>query len=326
MKPTICLPTWRRAEEQGEEQGEGVAVFPQLLDEWIDCSQSKATRKNKRTFGKQFMVYLKQQGVLLPRDLHTEHLFAYKKTLMENASLSTNSIHAMLSTGVKSFCTFLFKEGWTETNLGLELQVPVLTQTPSQAITEDDMCSLFAAANDAQRLMLCFGYFLAMRVEALVGLQRRNITNIDVQTRTFVVTWMAKGGRTIAKTFKEWRALPGGATWVHKMMQWNPETYLLPGRQPRSHLTSRTAERWMKKLGTECGIQLDAEGQSTLTPHNLRYAGGEIIAMKTNGNADYIRAHLHRKQLRRSRRYVQLESTDVENVLHTTLRNTDYWV
>ena len=54
--------------------------------------------------------------------------------------------------------------------------------------------------------------------------------------------------------------------------------------------------------------------------------GGEIIAMKTNGNADYIRAHLHREQLRRSRRYVQLESTDVENVLHTTLRNTDYWV
>lgn len=294
-----------------------------LLQEWIDWSESKATRKNKRNFGNQFVAYLKQEGVERPDDLSPKHLFAYKEQLMKNTSLSTNSVHAMLCSGVKSFCTFLFQEGLTRTNVGLRLKAPAYVQTPVQAMTEDDIRSLFAAANDAQRILLCFGFFLAMRVEALVSLQRKSITDIDYEKQTFVVTWTAKGDRRITKTCRNWDALPGGAKWVQKMDGWTPDTYLLPGRKPRSHITSRTAERWMKKLGTECGIQLDADGHSTITPHDLRHAGGTIVAKKTNGNAYHIKAHLHHKNISTSQHYVHLESTEVENVLGTTLHSRD---
>jgi integrase len=138
-----------------------------------------------------------------------------------------------------------------------------------------------------------------------------------------VVTWTAKGDRRITKTCQDWDALPGGAKWVKKMDGWTPDTYLLPGRKPMSHITSRTAERWMKKLGTECGIQLDADGHSTITPHDLRHAGGTIVAKKTNGNAYHIKAHLHHKNISTSQHYVHLESTEVENVLGTTLHSID---
>jgi site-specific recombinase XerD len=295
-----------------------------LLQDWIDWSESKATRKNKRSFGNQFVAYLKQEGIGNPEDLSPKHLFAYKEQLMKNASLSTNSVHAMLCSGVKSFCTFLFQESWTRTNVGLRLKAPAYVQTPVQAMTEDDIRSLFTAANDAQRILLTFGFFLAMRVEALVSLQRKSITNIDYDKGTFVVTWTAKGDRKITKTCKYWdTALPGGARWVEKMEGWTPETYLLPGRKAMSHITSRTAERWMKRLGTKCGIQLDADGQSTITPHDLRHAGGTIVATKSNGNAYQIKAHLHHKSISTSQHYVHVDPSEVENVLATTLHSID---
>lgn len=297
--------------------------WDELLQEWIDWSESKATRKNKRNFGKQFVAYLKQEGVERPDDLSPKHLFAYKEQLMKNTSLSTNSMHAMLCSGVKSFCTFLFQEGLTRTNVGMRLKAPAYVQTPVQAMTEDDIRSLFAAANKEQRILLTFGFFLAMRVEALVSLQRKSITDIDYEKQTFVVTWTAKGDRRITKTCRNWDALPGGAKWVQKMDGWTPDTYLLPGRKPRSHITSRTAERWMKRLGTECGIQLDADGHSTITPHDLRHAGGTIVAKKTNGNAYHVKAHLHHKNISTTHHYVHLESTEVENVLGTTLDSRD---
>lgn len=101
-----------------------------LLQEWIDWSESKATRKNKRSFGNQFVAYLKQEGIGKPEDLSPKHLFAYKEQLMNNASLSTNSVHAMLCSGVKSFCTFLFQETWTRTNVGLRLKSACIHTDP----------------------------------------------------------------------------------------------------------------------------------------------------------------------------------------------------
>ena len=283
-----------------------------LVNDWVDEFESFATRKNKRVFGKQFVAFCDAEGIE-PAELQAKHLVRYKKHLQDDSSKAVNTIHTMICSGVKPFCTFLFQEGVTRTNVGVRLKAPPYVQSQKDAMTEEDVRALFAVADRRQTIVLAFGFYLAMRVEALVSLKRKNITGIDHENRSFVVAWKAKGDRMVSKTFREWDALPRG--WVKKMEAWDPEAFLLPGRKVRSHVTSRTAERWMTKMGTECKILLDLDGKSTITPHDLRHAGGTIVAKKTNGNAYQIKAHLHHKNLSTSQHYVHYTTEETREAL-----------
>jgi site-specific recombinase XerD len=283
-----------------------------LVSDWAEEFESFSTRKNKRVFGKQFAGFCNAEGIE-PAELQAKHLVVYKKHLQDDSSKAVNTIHTMICSGVKPFCTFLYQEGVTRTNVGVRLKAPPYVQSQKDAMTEADIRALFGVANRRQTIVLAFGFYLAMRVEALVSLKRNNITEIDHENRSFVVTWKAKGDRVVSKTFRDFEVMPVG--WVKKMEAWEPEAFLLPGRKIRSHVTSRTAERWMTKMGTECNIMVDLEGRSTITPHDLRHAGGTIVAKKTNGNAYQIKAHLHHKNISTSQHYVHYTAEETREAL-----------
>ena len=296
-----------------------VLTWDDAFENWIRDAASSATRKNFRVQGGKFFKFLDQRKEgkpSVPAQLQPYHLNEYKNHLQDETELSQNSIHVGLIT-VKSFCTWLFNEKVTDRNVGVKLKAPPYVPPEMEAITKPEIYAMFEASDEEQRLFLCFGYWLAIRVGALVSLKRKNIRDINFETKTFMVTWLAKGRRRVSKTFSNWNDLP--KDWVRNMEKYEPEEYLLKGRKKNSHITDRTARRWMKQLGKECEIQLDLDGESRITPHDLRHSGATIIADESGGNQFQLKEHLHHKNIGTSQHYVHSTKTSLkerENMLY----------
>jgi integrase len=185
-----------------------------------------------------------------------------------------------------------------------------------EAIIKPEIRNMFDVSDDEQRLFLCFGFYLAMSVGALVSLKRKDISEVNLEDKTFKLTWIAKGNRRITKTFNNWEDLP--ENWLDGLLKMRPEEYLFKGRKMNDHVSVRTAQRWMKRLGKECAIQVGLGGASRITPHDLRHSGATIIAEASGGNQYLLREHLHHKNVGMSEHYVHATkktSKERENML-----------
>ena len=300
-----------------------VMSWEESFRSWVQEAASKATQKNFRVQGNKFFNYLdNREGgkPAVPAQLKPYHLNDYKTFLMNNTSLSNNSIHTALMT-VKSYCTWLYNDSVTTRNIGIKLKVPAYEPPTKTVITKEEIHKLFDVANYSQRLFLCFGFYMAMRVGALVKLQRKDILEIDLKEQTMRITWIAKGERRITDTFKHFDTLP--EDWVEEMMEYEPERYLFPGRKRGKHLTERAVEKWMTVMGTKCKIQMrpDKHGimRSAITPHDLRHAGATIIASESNGDPYQVKEHLHHKDIKTSMHYVHAGAySNTESMLNLT--------
>ena len=112
------LSPCRFSNEQNENRRRISRGWDGLVNDWVDEFESFATRKNKRVFGKQFVAFCDAEGIELA-ELQAKHLVRYKKHLQDDSSKAVNTIHTMICSGVKPFCTFLFQEGVTRTNVGV---------------------------------------------------------------------------------------------------------------------------------------------------------------------------------------------------------------
>ena len=304
-----------------------VMEWPEAIEAWISEAASAATRKNFRVQSNKFMMFLDQRvdgKPPVPAQMQVYHLHEYKEFLQDKTTLSQNSIHQAIRT-VKSFVTWLFNEKVLDRNIGKKLKAPPYVQPEIDAMDKTDIQQLFDVADDMQRLFLCFGYHLAMRVGALVSLKRKDITDVSLETKTFRLTWLAKGRRQVSKLYTAWHDLPDG--WIDDMMNMMQDEYLFPGRKAKSHITDRTARRWMKRLGKDGGVQVDLDGHSKITPHDLRHSGATIIAEASGGNQYQLKEHLHHASVETSKHYVHATKktvADRENMLRFSNEQNTY--
>lgn len=305
---------------------QSVMTWEDALEGWIGEQASSKTRANFRYQGYKFLEWIKKReegSIPVPGNLKPSHLNEYKNHLM-GRELSQNSIHTHCMQ-IKSLCTWLYNEAVTVRNVGKKLKPPPYESPGVEAIEKAEIRSLFEVADDNQRLFLCFGFYLAIRVGALVSLKRKNITEIDEEKQTFRLTWIAKGNRRVSKVYTEWDSLPVG--WISEMLVMADEEYLFKGRKEKDHIAVRTAQRWMKRLGKACDIQVGLEGESRITPHDLRHSGATIIAEASGGNQFALKDHLHHKNIGMSQHYVHATKktvADRENMLRFSNEQDTY--
>ena len=102
---------------------------------------------------------------------------------------------------------------------------------------------------------------------------------------------------------------------------------MMQGRKAKSHITDRTARRWMKRLGKDGSVQIDLDGHSKITPHDLRQSGATIIAEASGGNQYQLKEHLHHASVETSKHYVHATKktvADRENMLRFSNEQDSY--
>lgn len=232
------------------------------------------------------------------RDLSTvtlQHLRAWRASLFAKdpsprpkrtrprvgGKLSVHTIHGMVRT-VRTFFSWLAREGILETNVAARLELPPLPKGPPKNIAESDFWKLLDAARASARDTALL-WFLRDTGCRLGGATHLKLRDLDVDGGTAVVWEKGRGGHGIARAvFLKPRAVAAVCAWLAV----RPATCDLDGvpvtdavfvseRHPHRALSERGIQALLKRLAKEAGVS------GVSNPHSFRH--GLAKRMLVNG-------------------------------------------
>jgi site-specific recombinase XerD len=239
---------------------------------------------------------------LLQKKVKYEH---HSRRQPQAEGLALNTIHGY-ARGIRSFGTFLFEEGYTETNIFEDLKPPKVPRKIIQPLAEEEIRRILATfPHDTAEGMRNYAFFLLLLDTGirLSEMLKLNIEDMNFSEGIFKV--MGKGSKE--------RELPIGITAQRAVIRYiemarpvpiNPNLHNVFLTADGHAITQQTVAQVLRRIAHRVRLK-------HLYPHLLRHTFA-VRYLVNGGDAFSLQKILGHESLDMTRRYVELANTDIK--------------